>query len=247
MKNLTLIIALLSVSFALPLYGQWTTSGTTISYNAGNVSIGGLSRSPLEVSTWGDNNSISTALTISQQNTASPNNKSGVALAFGIGNNYSNNGIYGTITVKETYWSTKPKMIFSLRDGASVLTDRVYINWDGNVGIGQDNPVNKLEVNGTAHAKEVKVDMTGWSDFVFDKSYYLLPLTDLEKFIEKNHHLPEVPTTSEVLQNGIELGAMNATLLKKIEEITLYMIQQQKTIEEQSKRITDLEQQNSKK
>ena len=62
-------------------------------------------------------------------------------------------------------------------------------NYDGNVGIGQTNPNNKLDVNGTIHSKEVKVDMTGWSDFVFQKGYKLPSLVQVEKHITEKGHL----------------------------------------------------------
>jgi len=65
---------------------------------------------------------------------------------------------------------------------------------------------------------------TNWSDYVFDKGYKLMPLDTLSQFIAENHHLPEVPTTKEVNEKGIKIGEMNALLLKKVEELTLYLI-----------------------
>ncbi|WP_369014671.1 hypothetical protein [Flavobacterium anhuiense] len=102
----------------------------------------------------------------------------------------------------------------------------------GNVGIGKDNPSNKLDVNGTIHSKEVKVDMTGWSDFVFKKEYNLPTLEEVEKHIAEKGHLENIPSEEEVLKNGINLGEMNAKLLQKIEELTLYMIEMKKENEE---------------
>jgi len=101
---------------------------------------------------------------------------------------------------------------------------------DGNVGIGVLHSNNKLDVNGTIHSKEVKVDMTGWSDFVFKKDYKLPTLEQVEKHIVENGHLENIPNTAEVLENGINVGEMNAKLLQKIEELTLYIIQQNKKI-----------------
>ncbi|SCY50241.1 hypothetical protein SAMN02927916_2324 [Flavobacterium anhuiense] len=98
----------------------------------------------------------------------------------------------------------------------------------GNVGIGTLNPDSKLAVNGTIHSKEVKVDMTGWSDFVFKKEYNLPTLEEVEKHIAEKGHLENIPSEKEVLENGINLGEMNAKLLQKIEELTLYMIQMKK-------------------
>lgn len=104
-------------------------------------------------------------------------------------------------------------------------------NAQGNVGIGTLNPTQKLTVNGTILAKEVLVE-SGWADFVFNDDYILLPLDEVEKYILKNNHLPEVPTEKETKTNGVNLGEMNVKLLQKIEELTLYLIQHEKDIKE---------------
>jgi len=96
---------------------------------------------------------------------------------------------------------------------------------NGNVGIGTDNPTHKLSVNGTIKAKEIIVELTGWSDFVFDKDYKLKSLTEVENFIKDNGHLPSIPSEKEVLEQGISVGEINSKLLQKIEELTLYMIE----------------------
>lgn len=80
------------------------------------------------------------------------------------------------------------------------------------------------------HAKEVKVDMQGWADFVFKNDYSLLPLEAVQKFIAKNGHLPGIPSEKQVLKEGINLGTMNKHLLQKIEELTLYQIELYKKI-----------------
>jgi len=113
----------------------------------------------------------------------------------------------------------------------------------GNVGIGELNPKNKLDVNGTIHSKEVKVDMEGWSDFVFKKEYNLPTLEEVEKHIAEKGHLENIPSEKEVLQNGINLGEMNAKLLQKIEELTLYLLKQDKSIEDLKIEVNNLKKQ----
>jgi len=100
----------------------------------------------------------------------------------------------------------------------------------GNVGIGTSTPDSKLAVNGTIHSKEVKVDMNGWPDYVFNKEYNLPTLAEVEKHINEKGHLENIPSEEEVVKNGINLGEMNARLLQKIEELTLYSIEQAKEI-----------------
>jgi len=103
---------------------------------------------------------------------------------------------------------------------------------NGNVGIGTKNPDSKLAVNGKIHTKEVKVDLIGWSDFVFYEDYKLPSLATVEKHIKEKGHLKDIPSAKDVKENGIYLGEMDAKLLQKIEELTLYTIQQQKEIKE---------------
>ena len=82
-----------------------------------------------------------------------------------------------------------------------------------------------------------------WSDFVFNKSYKLMPLKQLEKYIEMNKHLPDVPSATEVLENGVNMAKMDATLLQKIEELTLYTIELNKKILEMQAELAKFEKQ----
>jgi hypothetical protein len=127
-------------------------------------------------------------------------------------------------------------------------TEQVFmsINRTGNVGIGTINPLNKLDVKGAIHSQEVKVDMSGWSDFVFKKGYNLPTLEEVEKHIAEKGHLENIPSEEDVLKNGINLGEMNAKLLQKIEELTLYMIDQEKRNNLQSQEIDLLKKENQK-
>ncbi len=99
----------------------------------------------------------------------------------------------------------------------------------GNIGLNtaSPDPGYKLSVNGKVRTKEVRVE-ANWADYVFDNSYPLLPLEKVEHYIKDNHHLPDVPSAAEVSKNGINLGETDALLLKKIEELTLYLIEKNK-------------------
>jgi len=125
---------------------------------------------------------------------------------------------------------------------ASFTAPVFNITTTGNVGIGAIAPQCKLDVAGTIRAAEVKiVSINQFADFVFDKSYELPALKDVHSFIQKNGHLPNIPSAKEAKENGIDLAEMQVKLLQKVEELTLYALDQQKHIEEQQKRIEELE------
>ncbi|KAB5486879.1 MULTISPECIES: tail fiber protein [Flagellimonas] len=109
---------------------------------------------------------------------------------------------------------------------------RMVVKGNGYIGIGTTNPDMKLTVKGNIHAEEVKIDLSVPApDYVFENGYNLKTIEELEKYIIENGHLPEIPSAKEFEQNGIMLAEMNMNLLKKIEELTLYTIAQQKKIE----------------
>lgn len=102
----------------------------------------------------------------------------------------------------------------------------------------------KLFVTGGILTEEVRVNLRGtnglWADYVFNKDYNLKPLSEVEKFISENGHLPNVPSAQKVKEEGIELGEMAKIQQEKIEELTLYIIEQNKINEKQNKVIEDL-------
>ena len=129
-------------------------------------------------------------------------------------------------------------LAFGTRNGFNgTQQTRMVIESDGNVGIGTINPGSwRLAVNGKIRAKEIKVE-TGWSDFVFYDNYKLPTLQEVENHINEKGHLKDIPSAKEVEENGIFLGEMDSKLLQKIEELTLYTIQQQKEIKQQNSKL----------
>ncbi|UII22643.1 tail fiber protein [Fulvivirga ligni] len=111
----------------------------------------------------------------------------------------------------------------------------------GYVGIGTTSPDELLTVNGTIHSKEVKVDTNiPAPDYVFAPEYGLPTLSFIEQYIKENQHLPEVPSAKEMEAEGINVGEMNMLLLKKVEELTLHIIELKKQNDQQNKLIQKL-------
>ena len=128
------------------------------------------------------------------------------------------------------------------RSGGVNSVDNFVINpITKNVGIGTANPDSKLSVNGNIKSREVKVTVDGWSDFVFEKDYDLPTLKEVENHIKEKGHLKDIPSAAEVEKNGIFLGEINAKLLQKIEELTLYAIDQEKELQIQKQKNIELE------
>jgi hypothetical protein len=113
---------------------------------------------------------------------------------------------------------------------------RLHVAGDGNIGIGTSTPDNKLDVLGVIRANEVIVE-TGWADYVFQDDYKLKPLSEVEAFIKENKHLPSVPSAAKIQDKGAHVAELMTKMMEKIEELTLYSIEQKKEIDELKRRL----------
>jgi hypothetical protein len=161
--------------------------------------------------------------------------------------------VNGNPVILPPSWSNGPAKIYT---GTSECTGNTK------VGIGEANPDAKLEIkvnseetedalliksedrnilivksNGLVRAREIKVDAQEWPDYVFEEEYVLMPLNEIEKFIQEEGHLPNVPSAKEIEEDGQNLGDMNKILMEKVEELTLHLINQQKQIDELNKKV----------
>jgi hypothetical protein len=191
-------------------YWQGTTGG--IYYNSGNVGIG-------TTSTLSNLASLE-ILTNTQPNILMRKNSSSTWAALGIGND----GL---------------GFLLSTNSGSTFITP-LFINSTGNVGIGCINPSAKLTVNGGIKATRIDVVTGPCADHVFNTGYKLMNLAELDAFIKANKHLPEVPSADEFKANGYSVGEMDNLLLKKVEELTLYIIELEKKVNYQDKVIKDI-------
>jgi hypothetical protein len=137
---------------------------------------------------------------------------------------------------------TEGEMPAATTSQITVVNQPASVSIEANLGIGTtDTRGHKLAVNGSIRAKEIKVEASPWPDYVFKPTYQLPSLQEIEQFIKINNHLPEIPSASEVEKEGINLGEMNSKLLKKIEELTLYLIEQKKEIQQLKRQVESIE------
>jgi hypothetical protein len=124
-------------------------------------------------------------------------------------------------------WDPSPGFVFVIKPS-------------GNFGIGTSAPQYPLSVNGTIQAKEVLVN-TGWSDYAFSPDYRLAPLEQVEAYMKANHHVPDIPSETEIKEKGASVGEMESKLLAKIEELTPHMIQEHERNDRLERRNRELE------
>ena len=206
----------------------WTQSGTNIYNNTpGNVGIGTSSpQAPLDIAGG------SGVRFLLYGTGGTPQYLAGLGVDLGQGTHSQ-----GIFIGNNSDFTVDQATAFENYPYPSGYTTRFIVKAGGNVGIGTVNPgPYKLAVEGTIGARKIKVTQVNpWADYVFEDEYKLLSLSEVEKFIQKYKHLPEVPSAKEVEKNGLDLGDNQAVLLKKIEELTLYVIDINKKLEKLSK------------
>lgn len=249
--------------------------GNHISYRTKNGDPGGVWNSWNELATRGSNNfigdqSITGNLGIG---TKTPNSRLDLGTGYGtkgakllIYNDDATSELSGTKCgfYMDNFASNNLNLVFpeaasypglftiSAKNTSNTILNPYFsiVGLTGNVGIGTTSPDSKLTVAGNIHAREVKVTVNAGAvpDYVFANDYKLKSLEDVENYIKQNNHLPEIPSAQEIEKNGLMLAEMNLSLLKKIEELTLHAIEQQKSVsqlikivEEQNKRLNSLE------
>ncbi len=149
-------------------------------------------------------------------------------------------GISINTGVMQLHTAGQDKIAFGNGSGSSFNEKISFYTGTGQVGIGTTNVGSyQLAVNGNIRSKEVVVE-TGWADYVFDEKYKLTPLNEVEKYIEQNKHLANIPSAKEIEQTGLHLGDTQKKMMEKIEELTLYIIEINKQLKETNEQLDQL-------
>jgi len=168
-----------------------------------------------------------------------PNGTGGWARGFKVANQ-DNSTSFITFGAYGGYLNGTSSLNYSFIGPSYSSTYMVFLP-TGDIGIGTRTPREKLSVNGNIRAKEIKVETANWPDYVFDETYKMPSLTETETYIKEHRHLPGMPNKNQVAEEGVSLGEMNRKLLEKVEELTLHLIEKEKTINQLSDRLTALE------
>ncbi|ATP58018.1 hypothetical protein CPT03_16870 [Pedobacter ginsengisoli] len=162
--------------------------------------------------------------------------------AFAKGRSEQSSWFQGWTTADEVIQGTQAKSVPYKNRFKGTVTNQGDLFSSGNMGIGTtDTKGYKLAVNGKIRTQEIKVEATNWPDYVFEEDYKLTTIPELKKFITTYKHLPEIPSAKDIEAEGVNLGEMNKLLVKKIEELTLILIDQHEQSKKQSERIGQLE------
>jgi len=249
MKKQIILLTILCVITYQNAFAQWAVSSSNIyNTNTGNVGIGTTTpNAKLDVGAFLDGGLLGTVLgRLQGGNTYEDGTYLGVKgyatqLSIYNGKGFSiEHHFYGQTNSSINFFRggsmTGGFITFNTNDNS----EKMRINNNGNVSIGTtaSDPTDALlTVNGSIHAKELRIDLDApLADFVFDSDYKLMPLNQLEQYVNVNNHLPEMPSAVEVSKKGLSVGEMQNKLLQKIEELTLYAIQLKKEIDELKKK-----------
>lgn len=158
---------------------------------------------------------------------------------WGVSVDLNDGGLGDNINATHTRIPNTSSFTINRRKDFSSFSTLFTVRNSGNVGIGVMDPDAKLTVNGNIHAREIKVDLSvPGPDYVFEKTYPLRSLPSTEAFIKAHKHLPEIPSAAQMKNDGVNLSEMNMLLLKKVEELTLYLVEKDKEIKALRKVVT---------
>ncbi len=224
MKRIIFISLIISSIFNINVQAQWIQGSSTLYYNGGNVGIGCESPSATLKVHGGDFPVIELS---------NPNQKMQIAIA-------TQDGFFAGAA------KAGDAVIRKLGSSHNILLYMPGNSGDGSSGIkfgDEKNGVfmgiynNKtVRLDGILYATEVRVQANAWADEVFEKDYNLRTLGEVEAFIEKYKHLPEIPAQSDIVGKDYNVAEMNRLLLKKVEELSLYVISQEKRIRQLEKK-----------
>lgn len=133
-------------------------------------------------------------------------------------------------TSNYTAFSLKANGEMDIHNGTAPI---FHLGTDGKLSLGNGTMQTfQVETTGMIRGRRMKLDLNTWADYVFEPSYQLMPLNEVESFVKKEKHLPNVPSEQELKKDGADVMELNKILMEKVEELTLYLIQQNKNTEE---------------